>query len=75
MEIINVFGINCIFKLNEERLTGEVLINSINPFDEMTKNSSSICYPTFKIPVELMSWRKLWVKKNAIIVVVNAQLE
>jgi hypothetical protein len=50
LEIINIFGINCIFKLNEERLTGEVLINSINPFDEMMKNSSSICYPTFKIP-------------------------
>ena len=47
LEIINIFGINCIFKLNEERLTGEVLINSINPFDEMMKNSSSICYPTF----------------------------
>ena len=42
LEIINVFGINCIFKLNEERLTDEVLINSINPFDEMMKNSSSI---------------------------------
>ena len=70
-----MFGINCIFKLNEERLTSEVLINSINPFDEMTKNSSSICYPTFKIPVESMNGRKLRVKKNAIIVVVNAQLE
>ena len=30
LEIINVFGINCIFKLNEERLTSKVLINSRN---------------------------------------------